>query len=160
MRHSEDYLTVYKNNNLGIEACAPGKNYHAAKAEAIIKQIQRCANSALAHAKMPEEYSDSNKRKFSFYSFALDMASELRNITPRANAPAPLTMLTDKSLSKEEIAYYVQTYKPLDKAGAYGIQEWIGLVGVKRIKGSYTSVVGLPSAKTHQLLQPYLMHFK
>ena len=36
-----------KNNNFGIEACAPGKNYHAAKAEAIIKQIQRCANSAL-----------------------------------------------------------------------------------------------------------------
>ena len=37
----------YKNNNFGIEACAPGKNYHAAKAEAIIKQIQRCTNSAL-----------------------------------------------------------------------------------------------------------------
>ena len=72
----------HKDNNLGIEACAPGKNYHAAKAEAIIKQIQRCANSALAHAKMPEEYTDSNNRKFSFYSFALIMGSELRNVTP------------------------------------------------------------------------------
>tara|TARA_A100001011_G_scaffold139532_2_gene147477 strand:- start:3151 stop:3729 length:579 start_codon:yes stop_codon:yes gene_type:complete len=71
-----------------------------------------------------------------------------------------ITKVTLRELTKEEIAYYVQTYKPLDKAGAYGIQEWIGLVGVKRIKGSYTNVVGLPSAKTHQLLQPYLMHFK
>ena len=71
-----------------------------------------------------------------------------------------ITKVTLRELTKEEIAYYVQTYKPLDKAGAYGIQEWIGLVGVKRIKGSYTNVVGLPSAKTHQLVQPYLMHFK
>ena len=93
----------HKDNNLGIEACAPGKLSRSKKPKQLLEQIQRCANSALAHAKMPEEYSDSNKRKFSFYSFALDMASELRNITPRANAPAPLTMLTDKSLSKEEI---------------------------------------------------------
>ena len=76
------------------------------------------------------------------------------------NCIKEITKVTLRELTKEEIAYYVQTYKPLDKAGAYGIQEWIGLVGVKRIKGSYTNVVGLPSAKTHQLLQPYLMHFK
>ena len=76
------------------------------------------------------------------------------------NCIKEITKVTLRELTKEEIAYYVQTYKPLDKAGAYGIQEWIGLVGVKRIKGSYTNVVGLPSAKTHQLVQPYLMHFK
>lgn len=51
-------------------------------------------------------------------------------------------------LSKEEIDYYVETYHPLDKAGAYGIQDWIGVVAVKGIKGSYYNVVGLP---VHQL---------
>lgn len=49
-----------------------------------------------------------------------------------------------KRLSKEEIDYYVDKYKPFDKAGAYGVQEWIGYVGVERIEGSYFNVMGLP----------------
>lgn len=47
-------------------------------------------------------------------------------------------------LTPEQIRYYVDTYKPLDKAGAYGIQEWIGAVGIKGISGSYYNVMGLP----------------
>jgi septum formation protein len=47
-------------------------------------------------------------------------------------------------LSEEEIRYYVNKYNPLDKAGAYGVQEWIGYVGVERIEGSYFNVMGLP----------------
>jgi septum formation protein len=47
-------------------------------------------------------------------------------------------------LSEEEIDYYISEYKPFDKAGAYGIQEWIGYVGVETINGSYFNVVGLP----------------
>ncbi len=54
------------------------------------------------------------------------------------------TKVTFKILSKEEIEYYVTNYKPFDKAGAYGIQEWIGYIGVTSIKGSYFNVVGLP----------------
>jgi septum formation protein len=50
-------------------------------------------------------------------------------------------------LSAEAIHYYVETYTPLDKAGAYGIQEWIGLIGVSSIKGSYTNVMGLPTQR-------------
>lgn len=61
-----------------------------------------------------------------------------------------------RELTKDEIEYYVKTYNPLDKAGAYGIQEWIGLVGVEYIEGSYTNVVGLPTNKTYQLLAPYI----
>jgi septum formation protein len=49
-----------------------------------------------------------------------------------------------KSLSKDEINYYIEHYKPYDKAGAYGIQEWIGYVGIERIEGSFYNVMGLP----------------
>jgi len=49
-----------------------------------------------------------------------------------------------KSLTENEIQYYIQHYKPFDKAGAYGIQEWIGYVGVTEIKGSFYTVMGLP----------------
>lgn len=49
-----------------------------------------------------------------------------------------------RELSDEEIAYYVDNYRPMDKAGAYGIQEWIGYVGVSRIEGSFYNVMGMP----------------
>ena len=49
-----------------------------------------------------------------------------------------------KDLSDNEIEYYVDTYKPFDKAGAYGIQEWIGYIGIGKIEGSYFTIMGLP----------------
>ena len=49
-----------------------------------------------------------------------------------------------KELSHSEIEYYIETYKPFDKAGAYGIQEWIGYIGIDRIEGSYFTIMGLP----------------
>jgi septum formation protein len=55
-----------------------------------------------------------------------------------------MTDVTFKPLSDEEISYYVTRYKPFDKAGAYGIQEWIGYIGVTAINGSYFNVMGLP----------------
>ncbi len=66
------------------------------------------------------------------------------------------TKVTFRKLTENEIKHYIKTYNPLDKAGAYGIQEWIGLVGVTHIEGSYTNVVGLPTNKTHELLASYL----
>ncbi|HVS90781.1 MAG TPA: Maf-like protein [Mucilaginibacter sp.] len=57
-----------------------------------------------------------------------------------------------RKLTDAEIDFYVEKYAPLDKAGAYGIQEWIGLVGIERIDGSYTNVVGLPTEKLYQQL--------
>lgn len=56
-------------------------------------------------------------------------------------------------LSNEEIDYYVERYKPLDKAGSYGIQEWIGRVGINKIIGSYENVIGLPTARLQQELK-------
>ncbi len=57
-----------------------------------------------------------------------------------------------KELSEEEIHYYLTTYKPFDKAGSYGIQDWIGLIGVDKIEGSYFNVMGLPVHKLYKEL--------
>jgi septum formation protein len=57
-----------------------------------------------------------------------------------------------KELGHQEIDYYITNYKPYDKAGAYGIQEWIGKIGIERIEGSYFNVVGLPVQKLYQQL--------
>ncbi|HEY4651829.1 MAG TPA: Maf-like protein [Pontibacter sp.] len=62
------------------------------------------------------------------------------------------TIVYFKQLSDEEINYYISNYKPFDKAGAYGIQEWIGKIGIERIEGSYFNVVGLPVQKLYQQL--------
>tara|TARA_R110002049_G_scaffold183679_4_gene351648 strand:+ start:9818 stop:10396 length:579 start_codon:yes stop_codon:yes gene_type:complete len=63
-----------------------------------------------------------------------------------------ITTVTFKELSAEEINYYINNYKPFDKAGAYGIQEWIGFIGIDKIEGSYFNVVGLPVHKLYKEL--------
>ncbi|SDE73904.1 septum formation protein [Pricia antarctica] len=55
-------------------------------------------------------------------------------------------------LKDEEIRFYIENYKPFDKAGAYGIQEWIGLIGIEKIEGSYPNVVGLPTHLVYETL--------
>ncbi|MGB0403408.1 MAG: Maf family nucleotide pyrophosphatase [Salibacteraceae bacterium] len=67
-----------------------------------------------------------------------------------------VTSVTFCELSDKEINHYIKTYKPFDKAGAYGIQEWIGDVGVLEIKGSYQNVIGLPT----QALYNHLKNFE
>ena len=59
-------------------------------------------------------------------------------------------------LSDEEIEYYVSNYKPFDKAGGYAIQEWIGLIGIEKIEGSYFNVVGLPTHLVYKTLKELL----
>ena len=65
------------------------------------------------------------------------------------------THVTFKQLTDEEISYYVTTYRPLDKAGAYGIQEWIGYIGVTGLQGSYFNVMGLPVQRIYMELQSF-----
>lgn len=62
------------------------------------------------------------------------------------------TRVTFKYLTTDEITYYIQNYKPYDKAGAYAIQEWIGLIGITEIEGSYFNVVGLPTHLVYETL--------
>ena len=63
-----------------------------------------------------------------------------------------ITKVTFNQLSDDAIHYYLDNYKPFDKAGSYGIQEWIGLIGITKIDGSYTNVVGLPTEKVYHYL--------
>ena len=66
------------------------------------------------------------------------------------------TKVTFNNLSEEDIDYYVSKYRPLDKAGAYGVQEWIGYVGVTRMEGSYFNVMGFPICHVYERLKKYL----
>jgi septum formation protein len=68
---------------------------------------------------------------------------------------ASTSKVTFAALTDEEIAYYVDHYKPYDKAGAYGIQEWIGYVAVTRIEGSYFNVMGLPIQRLYTELKQF-----
>lgn len=61
-----------------------------------------------------------------------------------------VTTVSFKELTDDEINYYINNFKPFDKAGAYGIQEWIGFIGIKNIVGSYFNVVGLPVYKLYE----------
>ena len=63
------------------------------------------------------------------------------------------TKVTFTELSDDQIHYYLDHYKPFDKAGSYGIQDWIGLIGISKIEGSYTNVVGLPTEKVYHYLK-------
>lgn len=63
-----------------------------------------------------------------------------------------ITKVTFNELSDEAINYYIENYKPFDKAGAYGIQEWIGFIGVSKIEGSYANVMGMPTDKVFNYL--------
>lgn len=72
--------------------------------------------------------------------------------TEKSETIFDVTKVTFSELSDEAIRYYLDNYKPFDKAGAYGIQEWIGLIGITKIEGSYTNVVGLPTEKVYNYL--------
>ena len=65
------------------------------------------------------------------------------------------TIVTFCPLNEKELEYYVDTYRPYDKAGAYGIQEWIGMVGVSGIQGCYYNVMGLPVARVYEELKKF-----
>jgi septum formation protein len=73
-----------------------------------------------------------------------------------------ITTVSDKAfvsflkLDDAEINLYINRYKPFDKAGSYGIQEWIGMIGIERIEGSFYTIMGLPVHLVYQLLKPYI----
>lgn len=66
---------------------------------------------------------------------------------------AARTEVSFSELSEEEIVYYVDKYQPMDKAGAYGVQEWIGFIGVENISGSYYNIMGLPVQRLYKELE-------
>ena len=66
-----------------------------------------------------------------------------------------VTFVRFSDLDDEIISHYIEKYQPFDKSGSYGIQEWIGLIGIDEIKGSYTNVVGLPSSKLYHEIRMF-----
>jgi septum formation protein len=101
----------------------------------------------------PENYNDafqilkrlSNKTHTVFTSVCFKTFDNLHTINDK-------TDVTFGDLSDEMIHYYLENFKPFDKAGAYGIQEWIGAVGVIKIEGSYNNIVGFPTQKVYEYL--------
>lgn len=99
---------------------------------------------------------------------AIDMLTHLSNrrhkvitaVTIRDNERcrtiSDTAIVSFKPLAPAEIEYYVDTYRPFDKAGAYGIQEWIGYIGIDRIEGSYFTIMGLPVHIVHQELTKFV----
>lgn len=75
--------------------------------------------------------------------------------TDRERSIKDSTMVFVSPLSEEEIAYYVDTYRPYDKAGGYGIQEWLGYAAIGRIEGSFYNVMGFPVHRVWELLQEF-----
>jgi septum formation protein len=67
-----------------------------------------------------------------------------------------ITKVTFQTLSNQEIRYYLDNYKPFDKAGSYAIQEWIGAIGISKIEGSYTNVVGMPMHLVYEKLKTFI----
>jgi len=70
-----------------------------------------------------------------------------------------IAMVTFRELEETEINYYIEHYKPFDKAGSYGIQEWIGMIGIEKMEGSFYTIMGLPIQKVYQLLKPYITQY-
>jgi len=73
----------------------------------------------------------------------------------RQISKAESTMVTFTALTAEEIANYVDEYKPFDKAGSYGVQEWLGYVAVEKLEGTYTNVMGLPTHTVYKMISEF-----
>ncbi len=73
--------------------------------------------------------------------------------TKRQETFTAVSKVTFATFSDDEINYYIETYRPMDKAGSYGVQEWIGYIGVERIDGSFYNVMGLPVQRLYTLLK-------
>ena len=82
-------------------------------------------------------------------------AVTIRN-SSRIKTVSDTALVHFKELKESEIEYYVDNYRPFDKAGAYGIQEWIGYIGIDRIEGSYFTIMGLPVHVAYELLQEFI----
>lgn len=75
--------------------------------------------------------------------------------TARQESFATTTKVTFATLDSAEIDYYIDKYRPFDKAGSYGVQEWIGYIGVERLEGSYYNVMGLPIQRLYNVLKQW-----
>jgi len=105
-------------------------------------------NSALGK---PKEYDDAFRILKSLSNDTHEVITSVCfKTTQKTTTFHEVTKVTFTALSDESIQYYLENYKPYDKAGAYGIQEWIGFIGVSKIEGSYANVMGMPTDKVFE----------
>lgn len=106
----------------------------------------------------PKDYNDAFKILKSLSNETHEVITSVCfKTTTKSETLFDVTKVTFNTLTEEAIHYYLENYKPFDKAGAYGIQEWIGLIGIVKIEGSYTNVVGLPTEKVYKHLTSILV---
>ncbi|NIJ44594.1 septum formation protein [Wenyingzhuangia heitensis] len=139
-----EFLAEFKSNAIQLK-----DNELLITADTIVwsnnKALEKPKDKAEA-VKMLEELSNNNHQVIT--SICLATTKKTKIITDK-------TQVYFSKLSKDEINFYVNNYKPFDKAGSYGIQEWIGLIGVAKIEGSYANVVGLPVQKLYKELKNF-----
>ena len=138
---------------LAEEKCLSAQNTHPSAAN---KLFVAADTIVLLDGKRLDKPKDANQAKDFLRQLAGRSHEVYTGVALRINkaesAFQTLTTVSFAKLTEREIDYYVTTAAPLDKAGAYGIQEWIGLIGIERIEGSYSNVMGLPTADLHRAL--------
>jgi len=127
--YSENELFISCDTIVVLDGMILGKPKTAAEAATMLRQLSGKTHQVIS---------------------GLTVASKGKSITKHS-----ITEVTFKPLSEEEIQYYIKHYKPFDKAGAYGIQEWIGLIGVTSIRGCFYNVMGLPTQLLAKILFLY-----
>ncbi|MFI3331384.1 MAG: Maf family nucleotide pyrophosphatase [Rikenellaceae bacterium] len=113
-----------------------------------------CKDKVLGKPKSRQEAVDMLK-KLSGYTHRVVSGVTLRSVD-KFDCFSDSTMVSFRELNSEEIEYYADKFAPMDKAGSYGVQEWIGLVGIEKIIGSFYNVMGLPTEKLYRKLEKFI----
>lgn len=139
-----EFLAEFKSNEIKLKA-----DELLITADTIVWSNNRALEkpkNKLEATKMLEELSNNSHQVITSVCIAT---------TKKTKVFTDITTVYFKELTSKEINFYIDNYQPFDKAGSYGIQEWIGLIGVTKIEGSYANVVGLPVQKLYKELKNF-----
>lgn len=143
-------LLIAKNKNIAVfeklQSTQPTNNFLVISADTIV-----VLNSEIIGKPANREHAIDILQKLSGQKHEVITAVVMKN-NQKEIAFADATQVTFHDLTPEQIIFYVDNYKPYDKAGAYAIQEWIGVVGIKSIEGDFYNVMGLPISRVVSLL--------
>ncbi len=148
---------IYKANQITEYLSAKKANaYSDLKANEIIITSDTTVWANNESLEKPEDREDAYRmiKVLSNNTHAVYTSVTIKSLTKEVTFTAE-TKVTFAELTDEEIYFYIDQYKPFDKAGAYGIQEWIGYIGVEKIDGSYFNVMGLPVHQLYKELQQF-----
>lgn len=157
----EDELLITADTIVWVEGCMLGKPHSLDEAKEMLHLLSGKTHQVYTAVVFTYIGGKDTQATPAAISNAKICVSENTRVSPAANETFSESFMdcTDvvfRTLTDEEIDYYVEKYRPLDKAGAYGVQEYIGYIGVEKIVGSYYNVMGLPIAKVYTQLQKYL----